>query len=352
VTILEKTKILRWAVVLVALDIATICIICGIYASFVQTSTTNEITTLEKWGVKISAPASTLEKSYSSQDGKTLTLHSDSAYGDIVAPGSNYNLGHFTITGTEHSDIAVTCRSNLSFDENWRLEDGYTQYCPIVFTVGNDKYKVGDITSEADNTHVYATIDELEKAVKNAIESMYTQNGEYHMLSDGTWEITYGNVEWEWDFYKDDTYDSYDTMLGNSDPLPTFAIDISLTLEWDEDKTTPPSVQTELASADNTSDNTQEQHEVIDDEEIALARTARSTDSLDTIEPSDIPQSHSLPITGDTFRLIFWVSLMVVSATVIIVMLVMLVKRRKGQPYEKENNNNTANRGTPRNKST
>lgn len=340
---MKRIKIFYWTAVFVILDIATICIISGIYIGYVSASQINEIVSVEKWGVKISAPVNTIEKSYISEDGSTVTIHTHSDYDEIIAPGNETNLGHFTVTGTPSDEIEIACVSKIKF-ENWYIDQYDTEeYCPIVFTIGNDKYMIAydiDGLSEkasSDHQHFYSDIDELETGVETAIKNMYEQKGTYQNNGD-TWDIFYDDVTWKWEYYKSDTYDIYDTILGNREVLPTIDVYISLKIEWDD--TVDEGHDTPIPDGNNPSENLYASREeaisgntVIEDENIpgyTIIEDESIPGQVDTI--IDL-QSVTAPATGDNFKVVLWISLMVVSATVILVVIVLMVKRRKDKSH-------------------
>lgn len=340
-------KALYWTLVLVILDIATICVISGIYIGYVSAKA-YEVASLEKWGIKITAPANTLEKSYLSQDGETITVHSHSDYAQIIEPGNETNLGHFIITGTPSDKIDIACTSKIEFD-HWYIDEADTvEYCPIVFTIGKDIYRLSNdiytLPAEemSDNVHLYSQIEDFERGVENAIKEMYERKGTYTNNGD-TWDILYDDVVWNWEYYENDTYDQYDTILGNRQVLPTIDVYINLRIEWDDGKQDNPISQDTLSGGptddtDQTSDSTADNNDVVESDQVPLAQL--QSDEYTIIEDEPVFTSYKVPTTGDDFKAVFWISLLVISATVIVAMVILLFKRKKGQPDGNEKGKN------------
>ncbi len=158
---MKKNKMMRLASVLLVLVMLTTCVISGTFAKYVQQGSASDEARVAKWGITIDTRGNdAFASSYENDATPALTTVANTNVAEnLVAPGTAGELGYAKIAGTPEVafDVAVTCDLDLA---NWYSE-GANEYCPLVFTVGTEKYYIGK--------DGIATVANLEIAVENAV---------------------------------------------------------------------------------------------------------------------------------------------------------------------------------------
>ena len=211
---MKKNKMMRTASVLLVLTLLTVCVISGTFAKYTTTASGEDTARVAKFGVTITENGSTFAKTYK-KDNTTAKIDAESVISSdnskVVAPGTKGNLVNSTITGTPEVAVNVAYTPTLTF-EGWKLADD-SEYCPIVFTVGNETY---GLTGMKDSTGAvvkngYATVAELKAGVENAIKA-YSKDYEPKTDLSTIGTAGYVHVSWNWAFENNDANDTY---LGN-----------------------------------------------------------------------------------------------------------------------------------------
>ena len=145
------------------------------------------------------------------------TTNADGHRDKVVAPGTKGKMSSIVLKGKPEVAVRVEYKVNTFKLTGWQTGDdaATTEYCPLVFTVGDKTYKIGD--NDIDS------VSDLETAVKNAIEGC-SQNYEANTdLSTANANVKVPSVSWEWAFQGADNgasttayqTDAKDTVLGN-----------------------------------------------------------------------------------------------------------------------------------------
>lgn len=316
---MRNTKRFYWALVLLAIDIATICVISGVYGGYVNITKSNKVVNLEKWGVNFQTQASTLVNS--SSQGDSFSVKSSDEW-KVVAPGSGGILKAPKITGTSEGSGRITTKSTITIKDidRWTITDENNEqkfYCPIVFTIGNNTYKIGEIepTSKEGNDYIY------QPNIPDITFSKGANISNYKI----------DDISWSWDYENNEDiprYDKYDTALAdfeNSENAPYFKVDITVTVEWEEEP-----VANDSAPDDDTTQTVTAPPRYlygnVEEEEPENQLTEQESLDNDGLTLS----GNTKVSTGDAFNMIFWVTLMVASS-VAIALVIILLTRRKGK---------------------
>ena len=214
-----KNKYIKLASILLMLCLITTCGVCGTFAKYTTGGTATDSARVAKWGVNVTVDGDNAFKAaYNS------TVASVDGTTKVVAPGTGNDLVNVTITGTPEVAVAITYEPSLTLT-GWT--DGANEYCPIIFTVGDDTYGMtGMRDSNGDLAdYQYSSVDNLIDGVINAIEA---KNGEY---APGTSLDGKANISTSWDWAFTGNSDINDTILGTAEISPSieFSLIVSVT---------------------------------------------------------------------------------------------------------------------------
>lgn len=211
---MTKNKIMRVASVLLMAVLLTTCVISGTFAKYVTSQEGSDSARVAKWGVEITANGTAFQTEYAKTD-TTVTDITNTVVSTekVVAPGTDGSLVEMEIHGTPEVAVAVTYDATLTL-ENWTVDSA--DYCPLVFTVENTEYKIGD---------TYTTIADLKNAVESAIEGCAKNYAVGTDLSTKTADAP--SVSWSWAFEGDN---ANDTALGDATDSPTISLAITTTV--------------------------------------------------------------------------------------------------------------------------
>ena len=214
---MKKNKMMRIASVLLVAVILTTCAISGTFAKYVTEDNASDTARVAKFGVTITANGDTFADAYEKVGDGSGNSNKKVAYtevgatvkagtqGDkVVAPGTKGDMASMTLTGTPEVAVKVTYKATQFKLTNWVV--GSSDYCPLVFTVGTNEYKIG-------NTGIDDVAD-LEDAVKNAIQGYSKEYAPGTDLATVAGESL--DVSWEWPFSTSAENDVKDTALGNA----------------------------------------------------------------------------------------------------------------------------------------
>lgn len=228
----KKNVLMRSAGLLLVLVLVTSCFVGSTFAKYTVGGTGKDTARVAKFGVTITAEGTMFAEEYATDD-RTATAITNSVVSTtdaggqrdkVVAPGTKGNMSSITLTGKPEVAVRVEYKVNTFALTGWQTGDdaATTEYCPLVFTVGTASYKIGDTG--------IGTVDELEAAVKNAIEGC-SQNYEANTDLSTTADVKVPSVGWEWAFEGND--DAKDTKLGDraaADNAATVTLEIATTV--------------------------------------------------------------------------------------------------------------------------
>lgn len=212
---------MRVASGLLVATLLTTSVISGTFAKYTTTKTGSDDARVAKFGVTITENGGMFKDSYETDDAGvkvagliTNTVVTSGNTGDsVVAPGTKGDLLNATITGTPEVAVEVKYEPTLTFT-GWKLANA-TEYCPIVFTVGDQTYGLTGMKDASGATvkNTAANIGELKKNVEEAIAKTYTKN--YPAKTDLSQIQAQGYVHVSWNWAFDNSADENDTYLGD-----------------------------------------------------------------------------------------------------------------------------------------
>ncbi len=148
----------------------------------------------------------------------------------MVAPGTKGEMLKLSITGTPEVAVKVETSAELTFNGwNININGVNKEYCPIVITIGDTEYKMGD-TKDSGN-HVYTNISDFKSAVENALKKDATFEPNTDLKNAYVYDRV---VKWSWAFEGSGAgsyqTDEKDTALGNLTTAPTIEFTFKTTV--------------------------------------------------------------------------------------------------------------------------
>lgn len=226
---MKTNKMLRISAILLVLTLLSTCVISGTFAKYTTEAKTKDKARVAKWGIElvVKGDNTLYDDTKTGDEVASLAVKAN----DLAAPGTYQKLATVELSGTPEVKYAIKVVTSLELS-NWVLQDGTTEYCPLIFTVDGK-------TITMDGT-VIKTVDELEEAVENAIIASITgltesevEGGAYDKVYDAgvavPESINSVLIDWRWNF--DDGNNVNDTVLGNAAKAATikFDLDVSVT---------------------------------------------------------------------------------------------------------------------------
>lgn len=214
----KKNVLMRSAGLLLVLVLVTSCFVGSTFAKYTVGGTGTATARVAKFGVAVTASGDMFAKTYATDDQSAgAIVNSVASTENVVAPGTKGNMSSIVLAGKPEVAVRVEYKVNTFALTGWQTDDetNPTEYCPLVFTVGDKTYKIGDTGID--------TVDKLEAAVKNAIEGC-SQNYEANTdLSTANTNVKVPSVSWAWAFQGADNgasttayqTDAKDTKLGD-----------------------------------------------------------------------------------------------------------------------------------------
>lgn len=202
---MKKTRTMRMAAVLFALVLITSCFVGNTFAKYVASGEATDTARVAKFGVTIVADNTTdgmFKKEYAKEDSEyngTLSVVS-STEGKVLAPGTEGNVGGFSITGTPEVAVRIKYTVDTFNLTGWTVADDEF-YCPIIFKIGNETVNGSTFTDAAS----------LVAAVKAKIEKNVDVDANTSLATSNDISIT-----WEWPFSTSAANDVKDTALGDA----------------------------------------------------------------------------------------------------------------------------------------
>lgn len=206
----KKNTFMRLAMVLVLLVLVTTSAVGGTFAKYVTDGFADDSARVAKFGVKIVATSDAFSTEYENTDEEVTVRATEK----VLAPGTNGILASVVLTGEPEVAVNVAYTVDLKL-LNWEIDS--VEYCPLVFKVGSNEFKIDGSTIK--------TVADLESAVEGAFTDL---NGDLAVNSD----VSAKNLEmtWEWAFNGDNVKD---TALGDqaADENPaTISLEITCTV--------------------------------------------------------------------------------------------------------------------------
>lgn len=128
---MKKNIMLRLSAVLLVAVLLTTCVISGTWAKYVENGEANATATVAKWGVEVNVTGNdAFGKKYNDTivaDGVKVISNRDL---NVLAPGTNGDLGSVTITGKPEVMVSVSVSLDIEL-ENWKDANG-DYYCPLI----------------------------------------------------------------------------------------------------------------------------------------------------------------------------------------------------------------------------
>ena len=207
---MKKNVMMRLACFLLVAVLISTSAISGTYAKYVTDGTAADDARVAKWGVKIEPTSEMFSDSYKNtkttwtQNEKSaeITVQAKTEGDKVIAPGTEGALASFKITGTPEVDTEVTYTPSL-YLTGWNVDGA--EYCPIVFTVGTETFKIGD-----------TGIDTVAQLIAKVQAAIVAKTAKYHTNQDLSVVNDDLYVAWEWPFSTGDENDKKDTALGNA----------------------------------------------------------------------------------------------------------------------------------------
>jgi len=219
---MKKNVFMRAALLLLVLTLITSCFVGGTFAKYITTGGKDvETARVAKWGVTIDVSGDdAFSTTYAADD--TVTPGTDntvvsSTTEELVAPGTEGTLFTMDVEGKPEVDSKITITANLELN-GWVLADS-TVYCPIVFNVNDTDY--------AWDAETYASIDEFEAVVENAI----TQQAGYYEANADLSTVLDDEITWSWAFVGNDTNDTYLGDQAAAGNAATISLEMAITIE-------------------------------------------------------------------------------------------------------------------------
>lgn len=215
----KKNRMMRAAVIMLALVLITSCFVGGTFAKYVTSGEAGDNARVAKWGVNITAHGTgdIFAKEYDAIAGQDNTVIAGGEY-KVIAPGTKKdNAALVTLSGKPEVSVKVTYNAdNFSLSGNWKGDSNNTFYCPLIIKVSG---KVGDMDkTETINCVEKASAEEVKTAVKNAVAACSATYGPNTDLSTATVAGDALKISWEWPFEGTTNIgqtDEKDTYLGN-----------------------------------------------------------------------------------------------------------------------------------------
>ena len=236
---MKKNVMMRAASALLVAVLLTTCAISGTFAKYVTEETGSDSARVAKWGVAIGVTSDAFKTDYEKTDttlsGNFSVSAANVAEGEtrdkVLAPGTDGTLLTSTITGTPEVAVEVNANATLNLT-GWTIPNGETtsDYFPVVFTIGDNTYAMGETASIDTTAKTYTSISALTTAVQDALKIDHVKIGPNTNLAD-TYNKT---VTWAWE-YQDTTDGAYqtdekDTALGNLTTAPQIQIQYNVTV--------------------------------------------------------------------------------------------------------------------------
>lgn len=199
---MKKNIMMRLSAVLLVAVLLTTCVISGTWARYVSSDSATDTAKVAKWGVTVDVTGDEAfgQKYDDAISASGTKVVSSGAY-NVLAPGTNGNLGSVTITGKPEVMVDIEVSLVIDLGDNWKDEGG-NYYCPLI---------IGGLKGLD-----YENVDDFEDAIE-ALVNKVGDNVAANTTLDSDYDV---NLTWEWAIEsvngtKVQASDAKDTYLGN-----------------------------------------------------------------------------------------------------------------------------------------
>lgn len=227
---MKKNIMMRLSALLLVAVLLTTCVISGTFAKYTTTDSATDTAKVAAWGIQLTVDGDDVlyddEKTGNEVTAVKVTSNA------LAAPGTYQKLATVNLTGTPEVAYKIVVDVDLEL-ANWTVDGNV--YCPLVFTVDGDPYKI-----DATNTDTAKLAAAIEKAVLIAIAggdaASATASGNgliYEVKYDAGTAVATGAadgvvVDWLWAFNGDNVND---TKLGDAATKATIYFELTVTVE-------------------------------------------------------------------------------------------------------------------------
>ncbi len=219
---MKKNIMMRLSALLLVAVLLTTCVISGTFAKYVSNGSAGDEARVAKWGVTVTVTGDeAFGEKYNNaievSGTKVVSINAadDAVDDNVLAPGTNGNLGSVAITGTP--EVYVTVLASLDIElTGWTVEGAY--YCPLDITVGSNTINGMD----------YASMDLFEAAIEALVAYEITaadadDSLDGYQVAANT-DLAYSvSINWAWAFHTSEANDILDSKLGSLAVAPTIA---------------------------------------------------------------------------------------------------------------------------------
>lgn len=199
---MKKNKTMRAASALLVAVLLTTSVVSGTFAKYTTEGSAGDEARVAKWGVRVVATTDNIFDTSYNNDSNVMTVKAEC---DVIAPGtSKSNLTDLTLTGNPEVAVRVSYTADLVLT-GWKYSDD-SEYCPLVFTVENTDYYIGNGT--------ITTVEQLENAVETAILNCSKEYVPNTNLAETASTADAPTIAWSWP-YSTPGNDVKDTYLGD-----------------------------------------------------------------------------------------------------------------------------------------
>ena len=182
---MKKNYVMRFAAVLLVLVLLSTCVVSGTLAKYVTSGEAEDTATVAKWGVNVTVTGNDAfgEKYNDVIDASGTKVVSNREDTNVLAPGTNGDLGSVTITGQPEVMVDVVVSLDITLS-GWEVNSAF--YCPLVFSDGTTTINGIDYSSAS--------------ALETAIEALVNKTGD-DVAANTDLKDTYDAVlTWAWAF--------------------------------------------------------------------------------------------------------------------------------------------------------
>lgn len=220
---MKRSKMMRFAAVLLVCVILTVAVVGGIFAKYVTAKEATDTARVAKFGVTVNAAGTTFAKEYAKETDSTKITVKSSTEDNVVAPGTKGEMAAITLSGSPEVAVKVSYAAEFELT-GWEIPVSGSDpkyYCPITITVNGTKISGLNYDDAA----------AFKADVEDAIAG-YSK--EYEPGTDlSTKDADALSVSWAWAFEGtagSAQTDANDTALGNAGTAPTLSLKVTTTV--------------------------------------------------------------------------------------------------------------------------
>ena len=127
---MRKNRMMRAASALLVAVLMTTCTISGTFAQYVTTASASDTARVAQWGVTVTAQTAEVfgqkyDDAINAGGTKVVSAYdemlSDGVFDDVVAPGTNGDLGSIAITGAPEVMVDIAVTADLDLGTGWKV---------------------------------------------------------------------------------------------------------------------------------------------------------------------------------------------------------------------------------------